>query len=200
MNAEMRPGLFGGDSAGLRRSGGCIEVICGPMFSGKTEELIRRLRRAQIARRKTVILKPELDQRYSSDHLVSHSEMRVPSLTVHSSADVYQRALEAEVIGLDEVQFLDEAIVGVCEALADQGKRLIVAGLDLDYRGIPFEPVPQLLARAEYITKTLAICVICGAPAGRTQRISGPEDRILVGAGDVYEARCRSCFVPPQEA
>lgn len=200
MSVEGRPGLFGGEPAGLRRPGGSIEVICGPMFSGKTEELIRRLRRAQIARKRTVILKPELDARYSSDHLVSHSEMRVPSLTVRSAADVHRHALDAEVIGIDEVQFLDEAIVGVCESLADQGKRLIVAGLDLDYRGIPFEPVPQLLARAEYITKTLAICVICGAPAGRTQRISGSDDRILVGAGGVYEARCRSCFVPPEES
>jgi thymidine kinase len=181
------------------RRGGTLEVICGPMFSGKTEELIRRLRRAQIARQRVVILKPSLDDRFGSDHLVSHSEQRIPSITVASSRDVLTHAGEADVIGIDEAQFLDEGIVETCEALADAGKRVIVAGLDLDYRGRPFEPVPQLLARAEYITKTLAICMVCGAPAGRSQRVSRRGERILVGSTDLYEARCRNCFEPPED-
>lgn len=182
-----------------RRAGGGLEVICGPMFSGKTEELIRRLRRAQIARQRVVILKPTLDDRFGSDHLVTHSQQRIPSITIGSSREILAHAAEADVIGIDEAQFLDEGIVEVCERLADQGKRVIVAGLDLDYRGRPFEPVPQLLARAEYITKTLAICMVCGAPAGRSQRVRGTEERILVGSTDLYEARCRSCFEPPAE-
>jgi len=182
-----------------RASGGQLEVICGPMFSGKTEELIRRLRRAQIARQQVLILKPALDDRYELDYLVSHNQQRIPSLAVHFAREVEERARDAEVIGIDEAQFLDEEIVAVCERLADAGKRVIVAGLDLDFRGRPFEPVPQLLARAEYITKTLAICVVCGAPAGRTQRLRGNGERILVGSEDLYEARCRSCFVPPEE-
>ncbi len=194
------PGLFGEEGGGLEPCpGGVIEVICGPMFSGKTEELIRRLRRALIARRRVVILKPALDDRYAADHLVSHSAQRVPSLVVRNSAEVFRHGREAEVVGVDETQFLDEGIVEVCERLADAGKRVIVAGLDLDYRGIPFEPIPQLLARAEYITKTLAICVVCGAPAGRTQRVAGRDERILVGSTEFYEARCRGCFEPPEE-
>lgn len=178
---------------------GSLEVICGPMFSGKTEELIRRLRRAQIARQKVVILKPALDDRYDESHLVSHSQLRIPSVTVRDSSEVLEKAAEAEVIGVDEVQFLDEGIVEACERLADAGKRVIVAGLDLDFRGVPFEPIPHLLARAEYITKTLAICVACGAPAGRSQRVSGRGERFLVGSTDIYEARCRRCFRPPEE-
>ncbi len=169
------------------------------MFSGKTEELIRRLRRAQIARQRVVILKPALDDRYGGEHLVSHSRQTIPSITIRSSAEVEAHAAEAEVIGIDEVQFLDEGIVDVCERLADAGKRVIVAGLDLDYRGVPFEPIPQLLARAEYITKALAICVVCGAPACRSQRVTSGDERILVGSTDVYEARCRRCFVRPEE-
>jgi len=184
---------------GPARAGGAIEVICGPMFSGKTEELIRRLRRAQIARQKVVILKPAIDDRFGADHLVSHSQQRIPSITVRTSAEVRAHAAEAEVIGIDEAQFLDEGIVAVCEELADAGKRVIVAGLDLDFRGQPFEPVPQLLARAEYITKTLAICVVCGAPAGRSYRVRESDERILVGSTDLYEARCRRCFGLPEE-
>ncbi len=203
MNAEPgrgSPGLFGEEGGGLEpHPGGVIEVICGPMFSGKTEELIRRLRRALIARRRVVVLKPALDDRYASDHLVSHSAQRVPSLIVRNSVEVFRHGCDAEVIGIDETQFLDEGIVEVCERLADAGKRVIVAGLDLDYRGLPFEPIPQLLARAEYITKTLAICVKCGAPAGRTQRVGGRDERILVGSTEYYEARCRGCFQPPVE-
>lgn len=182
-----------------RRVRGSLEVICGPMFSGKTEELIRRLRRSQIARQKVVILKPALDTRFSEDHLVSHSQQRIPSITIRSSREILEHAQEAEVIGIDEAQFLDDGLVEACERLADAGKRVIVAGLDLDYRGQPFEPIPQLLARAEYVTKALAICMVCGEPAGRTQRVTVSDERILVGSTELYEARCRMCFVPPAE-
>ncbi|MCA9756884.1 MAG: thymidine kinase [Candidatus Eisenbacteria bacterium] len=181
------------------RMGGVVEVICGPMFSGKTEELIRRLRRAQIARQKVVVLKPFLDDRYADDHIVSHNSQRVPSVRVESSEDVRLLGMNADVVGIDEVQFLDAGIVEVVEELADSGRRVIVAGLDLDYRGIPFEPMPQLLARAEYITKALAICVVCGHPASRSQRVTGEGERIVVGSTDHYEARCRSCFRAPIE-
>lgn len=180
-------------------TGGVLEVICGPMFSGKTEELIRRLRRAQIARQGVVILKPSIDTRYGADQLVSHSDLRIPSKQVGSCEEVLRLGRSADVIGIDEVQFFDPSIIEVCEMLADEGKRVIVAGLDMDYRLQPFEPIPQLLARAEYITKTLAICVCCGAPASRSQRVTADESRIVVGSTDVYEARCRECFEPPVE-
>ncbi len=182
----------------LPRDTGWIEVICGPMFSGKTEELIRRLRRAQIARQRVAIVKPETDIRYGRDHLVSHNQQRIPSRMVSHSDEVLQVAEEAEVIGIDEVQFLDSGVLDVCERLADAGKRVIVAGLDQDYAARPFEPVPQLLAMAEYITKTLAICVRCGNPANRTQRVGIATGRIAVGSSDLYEARCRRCFDPPK--
>ena len=180
--------------------GGWIEVICGPMFSGKTEELIRRLRRAQIARQKVAIFKPRLDDRYRSDRLVSHNDVSLPSTAVASAAEIMERAGNAQVLGIDEAQFFGLELVSVCKQLADQGRRVIVAGLDQDYRGDPFEPVPQLLAEAEYITKTLAICVKCGAPANRSQRISSESERVVVGAQDRYEARCRSCFEPPEKS
>ena len=181
-----------------RNSRGWIEVICGPMFSGKTEELIRRLRRAQIARQKVAIFKPQLDDRYAVDRLVSHSEVTLPSLVVRSAAEILDRVGDAQVLGIDEAQFLGLDLVSVCRRLADEGRRVIVAGLDQDYRGEPFEPVPQLLAEAEFITKTLAICVKCGAPANRTQRLSSESQRVVVGAQDRYEARCRVCFEPPE--
>ncbi|HUI65985.1 MAG TPA: thymidine kinase [Bacteroidota bacterium] len=177
---------------------GWIEVIAGCMFSGKTEELIRRIRRAQIARQSVGIFKPRLDDRYSSDHIVSHSESRIPSQVVGSSAEILRLAARAQVVGVDEGQFFDMGLIEVAEELANLGKRVIIAGLDQDYRGKPFEPMPQLLAVAEYITKTLAICVVCGNPADRTQRISTASERVLVGARDTYEARCRRCFVPPK--
>ncbi len=181
------------------RSCGVIEVVCGPMFSGKTEELIRRLRRAQIAKQKVVVLKPQLDDRYADDHVVSHNAQRIPSLQARTAEEIRRHGMDADVIGIDEVQFFGPDIVGAIEELADKGKRVIVAGLDLDYRGVPFEPVPQLLARAEYITKTLAICVVCGHPASRSQRVTQEGNRIVVGSTDHYEARCRACFVPPKE-
>lgn len=178
---------------------GWIEVIVGCMFSGKTEELIRRLRRAEIAKQKVVVFKPKIDNRYSSDHIVSHSEAKLKSLVVENSKEVEQLAQDAQVIGIDEGQFFDAGIVDVVERLANQGKRVLIAGLDQDYRAKPFEPMPQLLAIAEYITKTLAICVVCGNPADRTQRTTQSSERVLVGAKDSYEARCRRCFEPPKQ-
>ena len=176
---------------------GWIEVICGSMFSGKTEELIRRLRRAQIARQRVQIFKPRIDERYSEDHLVSHSEMRLESDAVSSADEILQKIdWRAEVIGVDEAQFFDAKLVQVCNQLADLGKRVVVAGLDKDYLGRPFEPMPQLMAIAEYIEKTLAICMKCGNPANYTQRLVESSDRVLVGATGTYEARCRRCFEP----
>jgi thymidine kinase len=176
---------------------GWIEVITGSMFSGKSEELIRRLRRAQIARQKVQIFKPVVDNRFGDDHIVSHSEMRIASENVRSSAEILQGVHEeTEVVGIDEGQFFDAGLPAVCNTLADSGKRVIVAGLDQDYLGRPFEPMPQLLAIAEYITKTLAICVVCGDPANHTQRLVASSDRVLVGASGLYEARCRRCFDP----
>ena len=176
---------------------GWIEVIAGCMFSGKTEELIRRIRRAQIARQEVAIFKPKVDNRYSSNHIVSHSEARLLSSVVERSNEILVAAKDAQVVGIDEGQFFDMGLVEVAEELANQGKRVIIAGLDQDYRGKPFEPMPQLLAVAEYITKTLAICVVCGNPADRTQRTTASSERVLVGAKDSYEARCRKCFEPP---
>jgi thymidine kinase len=176
---------------------GWIEVIVGSMFSGKSEELIRRLRRAQIARQKVQIFKPALDTRYGDDHIVSHSEMRIPSCAVKSARELLDTvAPDTEVVGIDEGQFFDAELPTICNRLADQGKRVIVAGLDQDYLGKPFEPMPQLLAIAEYITKTLAICMVCGNPANHTQRLVPNEDRVLLGTQGTYEARCRRCFDP----
>jgi thymidine kinase len=176
---------------------GWIEVVCGSMFSGKSEELIRRLRRAQIARQKVQIFKPKFDTRFAQDEIVSHSEMRIPSRNVGSSAELLQEVDDdTEVVGIDEGQFFDAELPAVCNTLADRGKRVIVAGLDQDYLGKPFEPMPQLLAIAEYITKTLAICMVCGNPANHTQRLVVSSDRLLLGAQGTYEARCRKCFDP----
>ena len=176
---------------------GWIEVIVGSMFSGKSEELIRRLRRAQIARQRVQIFKPALDTRYGDDHIVSHSEMRIPSCAVTSARELLDLVTpDTEIVGIDEGQFFDAELPMVCNALADQGKRVIVAGLDKDYLGKPFEPMPQLLAIAEYITKTLAICMVCGNPANHTQRLVANDDRVLLGAQGTYEARCRRCFDP----
>jgi thymidine kinase len=176
---------------------GWIEVITGSMFSGKSEELIRRLRRAQIARQKVQIFKPTFDDRYSDDHIVSHSDMRIASANVaNSKALLAEVADDAEVVGIDEGQFFDADLPSVCNELANRGKRVIVAGLDQDYLGRPFEPMPQLLAVAEYITKTLAICMVCGNPANHTQRLVASQDRVLLGTQGTYEARCRRCFDP----
>jgi thymidine kinase len=187
--------------ARLHTHAGWIEVIAGSMFSGKSEELIRRLRRAKIARQRVQVFKPEIDARYSRDHIVSHSEMRHESAAVRSAAEI--RALvepATEVVGIDEGQFFDTDLVSVVNELAYRGVRVIVAGLDQDYTGRPFGPMPQLLAVAEYITKTHAICVRCGQPANYSQRIVEVEGQVVVGASDAYEARCRRCFVPHADA
>jgi thymidine kinase len=178
---------------------GWIEVIAGCMFSGKTEELIRRLRRAEIAKQKVKVFKPAIDTRYSEEEIVSHDAHSLPSEIVSTPQEIWEKSQDADVIGIDEAQFFDNELVNVCNRLADMGKRVIVAGLDQDYKGQPFEPIPQLLAVAEYITKTLAICVVCGNPADRTQRKVVAKDRVLIGASDLYEARCRKCHYIPED-
>jgi len=184
-----------------RSSVGWIEVIAGSMFSGKSEELIRRLRRAKIARQKVQVFKPELDARFSDNHIVSHSEMRHESSNILNAAQIMERIEpDTEVVGIDEGQFFDEELVNVANELARRGLRVIIAGLDQDYTGKPFEPMPQLLAIAEYITKTHAICMKCGQPANYSQRTFESEERVAVGASDKYEARCRGCFVPHADA
>lgn len=176
---------------------GWIEVITGSMFSGKSEELIRRLRRTIIARQRVQIFKPEVDSR-SQAEIVSHSDMRLPSISVGSSGELLQKLdHRTEVVGVDEAQFFDPGIVEVCQRMADQGKRVIVAGLDKDFRGMPFGPIPALMAVAEDVTKTLAICVRCGSPANNTQRLVESDELVVVGAQGLYEARCRRCFEPP---
>jgi thymidine kinase len=178
-------------------SQGWIEVIVGSMFSGKSEELIRRLRRARIARQRVQVFKPRIDTRYSTDDIVSHGEMRMESVVIDSSQQLVELvAPDTEVVGIDEGQFFDAGLPSACGLLADRGVRVIVAGLDQDYLGKPFEPMPQLLAIAEYITKTHAICMVCGNPANHTQRLVASGDRVLVGAAGLYEARCRRCFDP----
>ncbi|MBD3386856.1 thymidine kinase [candidate division KSB1 bacterium] len=179
------------------KGNGWIEVICGSMFSGKTEELIRRVKRAQIAKLKVIIFKPKIDTRYSSNHIVTHDAQRISSVPVESVTEILEQSQNADVVGIDEAQFFDTELVDVCQQLANSGKRVLVAGLDQDYQGHPFEPIPQLLAIAEYITKTLAICVKCGNPANRTQRLSKNANRVVVGAQDIYEARCRKCHTIP---
>jgi len=178
------------------RSTGWIEVICGSMFSGKTEELIRRLRRSRFARQQTEVFKPSLDARYSEDEVVSHDENTVPTTPVDTAAQILLMTSEADVVGIDEAQFFDNELVEVCQQLANDGRRVIVAGLDTDYRAEPFDPIPQLMAVAEHVTKLHAVCVECGAPANHSQRIVPGEDRVLVGATEAYEPRCRKCFEP----
>jgi thymidine kinase len=176
---------------------GWIEVICGPMFSGKSEELIRRLRRAEIARQRVQIFKPAIDQRFSDSHIVSHSELKIRSNSVKNAAELEAALdLRTEVIGIDEGQFLGNELEELVVRLADMGKRILIAGLDTDYLGRPFHPIPELLAVADEITKTLAICMQCGNPAKHTQRLVASNELIVVGAGGMYEARCRRCFEP----
>jgi thymidine kinase len=176
---------------------GWIEVIAGSMFSGKSEELIRRLRRAQIAQLKVQIFKPTIDLRYAEHQIVSHSEMTIASQTVQSAGEILAAIeMDTEVVGIDEGQFFDHDLVRVANSLADQGKRVIIAGLDMDYLGRPFEPMPLLLAIAEDVTKTRAICMKCGSPAAYTQRLIASKERVVVGAAEAYEARCRGCFDP----
>jgi len=176
---------------------GGIEVICGSMFSGKSEELIRRLRRATIARQKVQAFKPGIDDRYIADDIVSHDERRIECHQIKQASDIFDLIeKDTKVVGIDEAQFFGEDLVELCERLAESGRRVIVAGLDQDYRGKPFEPIPQLLALAENITKTMAVCMVCGAPANKTQRLIESDERIVVGAGEAYEPRCRKCYEP----
>jgi thymidine kinase len=176
---------------------GWIEVITGSMFSGKSEELIRRVRRAEIARQHVQVFKPRLDTRFAEEYVTSHSDIRLAAESVGSARELLEAVhTETEVVGIDEGQFFDQELPMICSTLADQGRRVIVAGLDQDYLGKPFEPMPQLLAIAEYITKTLAICMVCGNPANHTQRLVVSSDRVLLGAQGTYEARCRRCFDP----
>jgi thymidine kinase len=178
---------------------GWIEVICGPMFSGKSEELIRRVTRMRIARVPVQTFKPALDNRYADDHVVSHSEMRVEAKPVAGSGALL-RAVEDStvVVGIDEGQFFDAGLVEVCDALAATGKQVIVAGLDLDYLRRPFEPIPTLCGHAEYVTKVLAVCHRCGGPGMYTQRILRSDDLVVLGATGAYEARCRACYNPDE--
>jgi len=183
-----------------RPGGGWIEVICGSMFCGKTEELIRRVRRAKIARQKVQVFKPAIDTRYAEREVTSHDGMQIDAVPVGGVAEL--RALiepDTSVVALDEVQFYDDEVVQLCEELADRGMRVIVAGLDMDFRGEPFGPMPALMARAEQVSKLQAICAVCGGPASRTQRLidgqpaSYNDPVVMVGASEVYEARCRVC-------
>lgn len=183
------------------RAFGWVEVVCGSMFSGKTEELIRRLKRARIARQHVEIFKPSLDKRFSEGDVVSHDENALSSNPVHAASQILLLAGDADVIGIDEAQFFDNDLVDVCQVLARQGKRVIIAGLDQDYLGRPFEPVPQLMAIAEYVTKLHAVCMVCGAPANHSQRLTADDARVLLGAREAYEPRCRACFrATPQPA
>jgi thymidine kinase len=176
---------------------GWIEVICGPMFSGKSEELIRRLRRAIIARKRVQVFKPVLDNRYSTNEIVSHADTRLAATVVESArASLEQLDWRTQVVGFDESNFFGPDLVDVAQQLADSGKQVIVGGLDTDYLGRPFPPMPDLLAVAESITKMLAICMRCGNPAKHTQRLVESGDLIVVGAAGMYEARCRRCFEP----
>ncbi len=176
---------------------GWLEVIVGPMFSGKTEELIRRVRRAAIAGQTVGVFKPAIDQRYDVSDIVSHSEIHFPSNPVTSADEIYQQSQNLKVVGIDEGQFLGNGLVPVVEAMIAERKRVIIAGLDLDYRGEPFEPMPYFMSTAEYLDKILAICIRCGEPASRTQRMRAGGERVVVGAKDLYEARCRSCWTNP---
>ncbi len=184
----------------IRKPGsGWIEVVCGPMFSGKTEELLRRLKRAIIARQHVQIFKPARDVRYSEAEVVSHDENSMESEIVHSPGQIILLSASANVVGIDEAQFFDESIVEVCQELADQGKRVIVAGLDQDYLRIPFGPMSQLMCVAEFVTKLSAICVVCGGPASHSQRLVSGKGRFLLGSREAYEPRCRSCFELPKD-
>lgn len=178
----------------LTQQQGHIEVICGSMFSGKTEELIRRLKRARIARQRVEIYKPTIDTRYSDNDVVSHDANSIPSTPVESARSILLMASDAQVVGIDEAQFFDDAIVEVCNELANSGKRVIVAGLDMDFKDIPFGPMPQLMAIAEDVTKVHAICVKCGNLAHVSHRIVKDEQRVLLGEQHEYEPLCRQCY------
>ncbi|MCO4291778.1 thymidine kinase [Solitalea sp. MAHUQ-68] len=173
---------------------GSIEVICGPMFSGKTEELLRRLRRAQIAKLKVEIFKPSTDTRYDATAVVSHDLNSIQSTPIETSSSILLLGSNTQVVGIDEAQFFDDELPVVCEALANKGVRIIVAGLDMDYTGKPFGPIPKLMAIAEFVTKITAVCMVCGAPASRSYRLAAGRETVLLGEKESYEPRCRVCF------
>lgn len=173
---------------------GWIEVITGSMFSGKTEELIRRLKRAKIARQKVEIFKPRIDNRYAEDAVVSHDDNSITSTSVDISSNILLLVSEVDVVGIDEAQFFDSGLTAVCNTLANQGIRVIVAGLDIDYKGLPFGPMPSLLSVAEYVTKVHAICVQCGNLAHHSHRITDSEKQVMLGSQEQYEPLCRVCF------
>tara|TARA_Y100001970_G_C13991236_1_gene728327 strand:+ start:262 stop:825 length:564 start_codon:yes stop_codon:yes gene_type:complete len=176
---------------------GWLEVICGCMFSGKTEELMRRLRRAQIAKMSTIIFKPKIDSRYSENEIVSHNKNRMNSKIINSSKEIIPKSKSIDVIAVDEAQFFDENLVQACTSLANNGKRVIVAGLDKDYRGLPFGPMPSIMCEADYLDKLRAICIECGNLASYSQRMSEEKNQIVIGELDKYQAKCRNCFQPP---
>jgi len=186
--------MFLENTAGSSSEQGWIEVITGSMFSGKTEELIRRLKRARIAKQQVEIFKPRIEVRYSEEEVVSHDENAIHSTPVDSSANILLLASGVEVVGIDEAQFFDNGLVDVCNQLADKGIRVIIAGLDMDYKGVPFGPIPDLMAIAEYVTKVHAICVRCGNLANYTHRLSKDDKLIVLGETDIYEPLCRICY------
>lgn len=177
---------------------GQIEVICGSMFSGKTEELIRRLTRARLAKQQVEIFKPSVDTRYHDTHVVSHNETSIRSTPVSFAGDILLLSGTCNVVGIDEAQFFDREIVRVVQLLANQGKRVILAGLDMDFEGKPFDPMPELMAIAEYVTKVHAICMKCGDLAAFSYRLSAAKEKVMLGEKDSYEARCRKCFQEDQ--
>lgn len=176
------------------KNSGWIEVICGSMFSGKTEELIRRIRRAEIAKMNTIIFKPNIDNRYSSNHIVSHNQSKMESILVEDINEILENSTEMDVIGIDEAQFFSNELIPVCKKLAKDNKRVVVAGLDTDFKGIPFGPMPALMCESDFLDKLRAICVKCGNPASFSQRITKDSKQVLIGETDAYEARCRNCF------
>jgi len=198
---HQSPGEHLAESSGPSERRGCIEVVCGSMFSGKTEELLRRVKRARLARQRVVLFKPRIDNRYDDVKVVSHEGIKAEASAVANAAELYsfvdlKSASRPHVVGIDEVQFFDEAIVDTVELLANAGVRVICAGLDQDFRGKPFGPMPALLCVAEYVTKLQAVCSRCGAAACRSQRLVGMEGQLFVGGAADYEPRCRRCFVP----
>ncbi len=183
----------------VEKGTGWVEVVCGCMFSGKTEEMIRRMRRAKIAQQSTIVFKPSIDGRYDVNDVVSHSDSRISSILVKTAREIEEQSANYQVVGIDEAQFIEGDLPGVVRRIANAGKRVIIAGLDTDYRGVPFEPMPTLICEAEFMTKLMAVCHRCGAPAHRTQRLGGGTERILVGDITIYEARCRNCWEPPDD-
>jgi len=188
--------MFLESKANRKKNKGWIEVICGSMFSGKTEELLRRIKRAEFARQKIELFKPNIDTRYHDENVVSHDESAMKSTPIHNASEIllYVNQDDVEVVGIDEVQFLDDEIVEVCNRLADNGIRVIVAGLDMDYLGQPFRCMPALMATAEYVTKVHAICVRCGDLAQYSHRFTADNRLIMLGEQDSYEPLCRSCY------